>query len=302
MLPNQQYPEIRTSDEDDKNRINIKKFAANAINNSSKRSFCIPQIILLQQNLNNLNILNQIQHFNMQNSNQNNNLLNTHHLMPQYQQQHKTYAVNYSRDSSESRSNFASNSDESRQKQLSSMLAAVQLGINNRKLNFKEYNEFQKAYNETKAALRIMPKYEELNYLNCPFRDISRPYQPLDYFNYALPQKVDAFQSRRLLSSEEYDQMREEFNKNGVHTNWTKEEMQIADREGLTLLPVNFLEDSHFPLLDIPSKHELSHIWTIQDEGRPLPVNINPAITVTDQGYIQKKQEKPNRKSLEDVS
>ena len=313
MFPIQNYQE--TIDKSGDLYMDFEKIAASIfyasrhMNNNQFQPFTgfVPQIVLNKQNFNNY-ILNQIQRSTISQSindiknNYDDTRMNNYQFFNQYRSQQETRT--YNQDYKELDSCCDSQLNGS-MIQTQSYNAQPFWIFNNRRFDdMKQYNDHQKAYKLTRASLRIIPKYEELNYLNCPFQDIFTPYQLLNRFSYAEPQKVKIFEYSAPLNSQEYEQMRDDFEKNGVHADWTLEE--IASRKDSTLLSINILEKVHFPPLNLPLEGDLINIWKMKDEVKltpMLPVNTNCAVKTNDnQGSAIKKRLKPNKKSLENVS
>lgn len=308
MFPNQQ----RNHEENDENKIDLQQFTLNYLYSTRKLNqsllglnnlFYLPQIASLQHDVGNVNVLNQIQ------SPHNNQIsIYKQHSNPHLNYQHQQHQVfNYKQNPTIT---FGSQLEpplrvSERTSNQASYVQSRSIFKNRTIDDYRQLNEFQKAYDETKAALRIVPRHQDLNYLNCPFPDINHPYHPLDHFNYAVPQKIEVFEQCQPVNSHDYDRMREDFENNGKDADWTSEE--IAERRGSTLLSVNILEDFHFPPLDLPSEHKSSQIWKIQYEAPILPVNSNVDTSLVivpsdNEAVLKKKQLKPNRKSLENVS
>lgn len=329
--------------EEERNMMTLQKFAANYLYNAVNMNTIascshLPQVVLLQQNVHNANILNQNQQLSFDqnldsrsrqySNNQNNSIVNKwsqyYFLSQMHQQQQESLNSSY-RDYKDSlyelpyapKVNDSLNSLKSSPINPSSAHVQPVWMFNNRQFkDLNDYNEFHKLFNETKASLRTVAKYEDLNYLNCPYPDIKDPYVPFRYFNYAVPMKVGNFELNRPLNIEEYDKMREDFEKNGTDSSWTQEE--IAERRGSTLISMNILENMNFPPLAIAGteawssapKLGLTKIWTLEDEPKLIPVHTNQAATpVKDEQEINKENDKrkkrllkPNKKSLVDVS
>lgn len=319
---------------EEENRTNLQRFTADSTNllltlNSLGLSYNnvyanIPDLLnpynqltlLMNQNMN----VSQVQQFYNQifnqslsfNNNQpNNNIFNqwNQHRLSNHNVQGESYNCNdnlYFSNSYQSNQVSLLSPNLFRPQRTSSRRIVPSWAFNNRTFyDLREYNAFSKAYDQAKLALRLMPKYEELNYLNSPFPDITSPYAPLNCFNYAVPRKIELLKQRTTMNSEEYEQMRQDFNANGIHVDWTPSE--IAERKDSTLLSVNILKDSYFPPLEPPSESKIHEIWKVDSKVQPmLPANTNPSFNSSGDGQVSTcariKLYKPNKKSLEDVS
>lgn len=160
--------------------------------------------------------------------------------------------------------------------------------------DINRYAEFVTSFEHTKNDLRGTPNSENLSYLDWPHGSSMDQFELFHGFNFAFPQSIQHFKIPHGMSGEEYDEMKKDFKLNGADTNWTTQEKTYYEET------FNLIDSFDFPMLELPSDSN----WKLGVEVNPMQLaNFSPISTSspkTRQGSA--KKQKPNKKSLEDVS
>lgn len=164
--------------------------------------------------------------------------------------------------------------------------------------DINRYTEFVTNFELTKNDLRGTPRNENLSYLDWPHGSSMHPFELFHGFNFAFPQSIQHFTIPQGMSGEEYDEMKKDFKLNGADSNWTTQEKAHYEET------FNLTDSFDFPLLELSSKSNLSANWKLSVDVNPMQLaNFSPTSTSSPnarQGSA--KKQKPNKKSLEDVS
>lgn len=160
------------------------------------------------------------------------------------------------------------------------------------------YLAYMESHSEAIAAIRSPPKYEDLNYLGCPYESSLKEYQLFkDYkFNFGTYEKMGKYQNRTPMSSEAYAVMREDFESNGAIVDDTDEgKMQQSE-----VPPFFCFGDSDFPPLELPSEQTLFPMYSVNEVVVSMQ-SLNVVVSGNTSDQDSTKRRRPDKKSLEDV-
>lgn len=129
-------------------------------------------------------------------------------------------------------------------------------------------------------ANRSTPKYEDLHYLGVPYASSLRSFQLFQNleFNFGTPQKIRPFQHPRILKSEEYERVRQEFSYNGFVSVEENCNQSVASSSST---PFTFFGDSDFPPLEQAADKNFSSQFAAGCVDSMPMFNVNSAISAS---------------------